>query len=501
MTGQELRGVRANAMRRLTRVPHRETDAVLALYETAYRDDHHFAVRLFTALSDDGFNRVRDLAEAGAAMLLTADGDDPASREAGRAILPVRFAPYQIGRIDSMVRQRGRNRQSRGAVEDWLRALEGAPPRWEGAVLRSGRVMSNLYADNHVRPVPWAQAALFDRDLDRAQELTGLPIYGFPRLRAVRQLPHITSTLDRARLIASHRIPFVVAKSFVPKSQVTPELVVALIESMSPQEAANSAAWLRGTGLLRGEIRELYDNKIAQLATYDRASAGALEGRASVVGGDAETQEAIAAVREEMAAQAHIERVTLLATDKSSSMDRAISFAARLAANIAPYAGEMMEVVFDTVAHEVVSDDDSLSSKEAAYKRVRANGMTSIGSALQHALKRGFVPEQVVLITDMEENTAPTITNVLRGMEPGQRPHMIILSVGRRGGMWRQRVGDILAAIGGLTTIDELEVGSDTYTLDALLPLLTGPGVATMVDRVLDKYATLPTRTTIGDYQ
>ena len=77
---------------------------------------------------------------------------------------------------------------------------------------------------------------------------------------ALRQLAAAKQPADQARAIVEHRIPYRVAATVV--RQMTPAVLVALIDQMSPQELINSLGSLRKRGALDSpEIKQLVDAK------------------------------------------------------------------------------------------------------------------------------------------------------------------------------------------------------------------------------------------------
>ncbi len=83
--------------------------------------------------------------------------------------------------------------------------------------------------DLHSRQLrlPLAQRILFDEDPPPDS-----------RLFALRELAAASSPAEQARAIVAHRIPYRVAATVV--RQMTPAVLVALVEQMSPQELINT---------------------------------------------------------------------------------------------------------------------------------------------------------------------------------------------------------------------------------------------------------------------
>lgn len=80
---------------------------------------------------------------------------------------------------------------------------------------------------------------------------------------------------------------------------LTPAVVAALIEVMSPQEAINSRNWLEKGGWLQDEhLKQLYLAKLEQATKDERASVVAIKERKSVKGQDVEVEAKLSAVAE-----------------------------------------------------------------------------------------------------------------------------------------------------------------------------------------------------------
>src|SRR5262249_22650629 len=99
--------------------------------------------------------------------------------------------------------------------------------------------------------------------------------------------------------------------------------------------------------------------------------------------------------------------------DKSSSMTQAIDVAKQLSALVSAVINADFRVyAFDTAAFEVKAPvakgkRPALSDWEQAFKFIKADGATSIGSALAKMTRDKFYAEQIVIVTDEGENTAP----------------------------------------------------------------------------------------------
>src|SRR5262249_62240240 len=103
-------------------------------------------------------------------------------------------------------------------------------------------------------------------------------------LFAVRQLGRARSPEEQARVITEHRVPYRVAVSAL--KQMTPEVVRALVQTMSPQELINSLAGLKKRGALDDPgVKALVEGKLEQARGDGRVSAVKAEVAAGAAAG------------------------------------------------------------------------------------------------------------------------------------------------------------------------------------------------------------------------
>src|SRR6185295_5397138 len=159
-------------------------------------------------------------------------------RDAG-FMLVQELPPYQAARVvEFMKRVRGKMpRSARTAIERYLRRREADPAYFDRAALRARKAMKTLYAGLHIKPDERANAILF-------ANRPPVDSLAFKLKEVVRA----ESAAEQARLIVDLRIPYVVAIGAVAK--LTPTVLVALINAMSPQEVINNLASLKRRGAL-----------------------------------------------------------------------------------------------------------------------------------------------------------------------------------------------------------------------------------------------------------
>src|SRR5207244_5661509 len=107
-------------------------------------------------------------------------------------------------------------------------------------------------------------------------------------------------------------------------------------------------------------------------------------------------------------AKGRIKRPTALLIDKSGSMDAAIELGKRIGALISAICEKELYVyAFDTMAYPIERGGDDLASWEKALKGISAGGGTSCGVPLDFMTRKRQHVEQIIVVTDEGENTAP----------------------------------------------------------------------------------------------
>src|SRR5262249_49142136 len=123
------------------------------------------------------------------------------------------------------------------------------------------KAVKRLYALLHIPPSARAQQILFD-EAPPADS----------RVFALKELSKATSPAEQAQAILAHQIPYRVAATVI--AQMTPTVLLALIERMSPQELINTLASLQKRGALDNpDLKARIEHKLEQARTGPRVSA------------------------------------------------------------------------------------------------------------------------------------------------------------------------------------------------------------------------------------
>jgi hypothetical protein len=494
--------LRLELLNTLLTTPHRQLEKVWPVHKEIVEKDPRFYVRLAAWYNDNG--DVRDHKEMFAITL--ALSDFPGHRDVGLAFLRA-MPPYQVCRVldfihgskktrtvkekpargvkgakskapveatkvtESFGLFRNPPRSLRTEIERYLREREADAEWFDGSVLVARKHIKRLYALLHIKPGERAQQVLFDENPPEGS-----------RLRALKDLAKAETPAEQARAIVEHRIPYRVAATVV--TQMTPTVLLALIEAMSPQELINSLGALNKRGVMENpELKALVDEKLAAAQTTGRVSALKASKAIEAAGVSAETREKLERVADaRVKAKGSIDRPIALLIDKSGSMEVAIELGKRIAAMIsAVCTKELYVYAFDTMAYPVDCKGNTLAAWEKAFAGIIAGGGTSCGVPLEVMRKKKQSVEQIIMVTDEGENQTPFFaeTYVKYRSDVKADPNVCIVRIGKDNKLVR-RCSEI-----GLAT-DVFQFEGDYYSLPNLIPLISKPSKLDLLMDIMD---------------
>lgn len=467
------RDIRTQILNSFLTSPHRKLDELAPIHIAALDRDPLFYSRLALWYFEHG--EVRDHRVLFVAHLLTCDYAE--LREAGWVLMQ-EMAPYEVARVlDHAKRVIGKSpRVLRSAVAHYLRSRERNPAAFDRAALRARNDLKHLYASLRLAPGLRAQAILFD----------GRPPAD-SALAALKRLARATSAEEQAQIILDAGIPYPVAIGAV--AHVTPALLVALIAAMTPQEVINNLNALKRRGAMdHPEVKALIDERLRAAAGDRRVSTLKVKQAAKIAQPDAAIARTLTEVTDaRVAARVEIRRPTALFVDKSGSMGQAIEVARQLAALIgAVVSAEFHVYAFDTAAFEVRAEGQpgrraAHSDWERAFALIKADGGTSIGAPLARLARDRVRVEQIVIVSDERENTAPHFRDAFAAyvQAMGVVPRVIIVHVDNP---YLGLFNDLKAR--GIEVL-RYEFAGDYYSLPNILPLLAMPSQAELVDAIM----------------
>lgn len=453
------RDLRLDILNSLLTTPHRQLGEVAALHRSMVERDPLFYGHLAVWYQQRG--DVRDHKEVFIGNLLSSTV--AGHRGAGFMLLQ-QLPPYQVARVVDFVKQQrgGLPRSARTAVTRYLREREANPVFFDRAALRARKSMKHLYASLHIKPGARADAVLF-KDQPPAGSLA----------HALKLLAKAQTPIEQAQLIVNHNVPFTVAVGAL--RTLTPVVLAALINQMSPQEVINNMAALRKRGALaHAEVKALVDEKLAQAAVAkERVSAFKALKAAAVAGVDASVTAQLEQVASSQVRKlGRISRSTALLVDKSGSMMVALEVGKHIGALVSGVMeAELFVYAFDTMACQVTAAGGELADWQKAFRHIVAEGGTSIGAPLEIMRLRKQAVEQFVIVTDEDENTGPYFSTVFTRYceELKVVPGVIIVKVGQHNDHLERELQRLKVAY------ETFVFAGDYYALPNLVPLLSRP--------------------------
>lgn len=514
MTMTAEQDLRLEIFNTLLTTPHRELDQIRSTHQDMAEMDPLFYVRLAAWYAEHG--DVRDHQEM--FIITLALSEFEGHRDVGLALLR-QLPPYQVARVVDFIhgksetrkvrvtpqqtrrkkaRQRIRQtaetqpakesawemqtvktglfrnvpRSMKTEIKRYLTERETDPTWFDGSVLVARKSIKRLYALLHVKPNARAQQILFD-DAPPTDS----------RLFAMRELAKAESSIEQAQAIIEHRIPYRVAATLV--RQMTPTVLLALIERMSPQEVINNMASLKKRGAMdNADLKSLIEQKLAAAKTDKRVSGLKATEAIKAAGVSDELRTQLEAVADsQVKAKGRIVRPTALLVDKSASMHEAIDLGKRIGAMISAICDSPLYVyAFDTMAYDVPRQGANMADWERAFKGIQAGGGTSCGAPLVAMTRKRQYVEQIILITDEGENSHPLFASALADYKSTLKTEPAVVIVRTPGGsrhvechLKEQKVA-----------VDVFQFGGDYYSLPNLVPLLSRPSKLDLLLEIMD---------------
>lgn len=463
------RDLRLEMLNSLLTTPHRKLEQVAEIHKLIVELDPIFYGHL--AVWYQNYGDVRDHKEVFIAHLLTSNLTE--HRDAGFVMLQ-EFPPYQVARVvDFMKQQRHKMpRSARTAVQRYLKTRESNPALFDRAALRGRKAMKHLYASLHIKPSERANAILF-RDTPPEGSLADV----------LKKLAKAENAAEQARLIVEFNLPYAIAIGAI--KQLTPVVLVALINSMTPQEVINNLKSLKDRGAMdHPEVKKLIDSKLDLAAKSGRVAAFKAQVAAATADFDADTVTKLEKVtNEQVKRRGTISRATALLVDKSGSMEDAIAIGKQLAALISGITqAELFVYAFDTIPYAITAQGKELTDWERAFQHIRASGSTSIGCALEIMRQKKQVVGQIILVTDEGENARPYFGEVYKNYcrELEVRPNVLIVHAGGHYNWIETQLKEQQAPV------DTFTFEGDYYSLPNLVPLLTRPSRLDLLMEIME---------------
>ena len=492
--------IRLGMLNTLLTTPHRDLATVFPVHQGMIKADPLFYVRLAAWYNDTG--DVRDHKEMFIVSLCLSDF--PGHRDVGLAMLR-ELPPYQLGRVVDFIHGKRVKKVTRtetgtgkakkvettvsfdrvGLFKNVPRSMETEVQRYlaereldaewfDSTALVARKTLKRLYSLLHIKPGERAQSILFAETPPDDS-----------RLAAVKALRKAETPAEQARIIVENKVPYRMASTIV--TAMTPTVLLALIEVMSDQELINNLGSLKKHGAMDNP-----DLKAAITARLDKAQTGrrvAAMKTTTAKNATADLGDDIKAQLDKIGdtqikSKGRITRPTAMIIDKSGSLHVAIEIGKRL--------GSMIGAIMDAplFAYAIVPQGVDLASWEKAFQGIVANGGTSCGVGIENLRRNKQRVEQIIMITDEQENHSPpfltTLQNYMKEMDV--KPHIVFVKCGGHSTQLEDRLKN--AGI----DFDAYVFSGDYYSLPNLVQYLTKPSKVDLLMEIMG-YA-LPSRRT-----
>jgi hypothetical protein len=505
--------IRLTLLNTLLTTPHRNLSAIYPIHQQMITQDPRFYVQVAAWYADHG--DVRDHKEMFVINLALSQFEG--HRDVGLAMLR-NLPPYEVARVVDFIKgqevtgqkpkekskplgkkaakaQKGKQekqptqekpkppkekvglfvnvpRSMRTEIQRYLRERERDPQRLDSALIHGRSAMKRLYAGLHIQPSERSQAILFANQ----------PPEDSP-LHAIKQIAKAESPAEQARAIAEHRIPYRVAASLI--REMTPMVLAALIDVMTPQEVINNMGSLKKHGAFENEdVKKLVEAKLGEARSDKRVSAYKAKVAIQAAGVSGELAEKLDEITEtQVKAKGTIKRPTALLLDKSGSMQIALEVGRQLGSMISAICeSDLFAYAFDSMPYPIQTKGASLADWEKAMAGIHAGGSTSCGAALEWMRKKKQRVEQIIMVTDEGENHAPLFKDAYTtyAQELATRPDVIFVKVGQSS----KQLEDACAQMG--ISPSTFEFKGDYYALTNLIPLLTRPSMLELLMEIME---------------
>lgn len=307
-------------------------------------------------------------------------------------------------RFAHQVRTPGNTVNIRKMVERYLRAKEANWGNWTRTVVQHWASMKSLYAMYHVKPSAQADLILFKGDR---------PVGSI--FADIANLKNMSDT-EAAGVIITRKIPFLIAQGALGAKAKNPDLVLALIERMSPAELTNNSKMLAKLGINTiPALRAAYAQALERAANSKRVSTFKASVAAENVEDETIKAKLEALQEKQIQKDAGIEGNWLVLGDKSGSMQNAIEISRHVSSTLAKMVkGRVHLVFFDVQPRYVEVTGKTFEEVMAATKHVVAGGGTSIGCGLLGIMESRIDVDGIAIVSDGGENHAPRFHDVYK---------------------------------------------------------------------------------------
>jgi hypothetical protein len=286
-------------------------------------------------------------------------------------------------------------------VARYLLGFEQNRGTWTRVALQHRDTLRKLYRRFKVHRPGWVDSILFNSEYPAGSVWD-----------AIKNL-YLMSPVEAAGTILQHKIPFLTARAALREKAKHPDVVMALIKSMSPSELVNNTAALEKLGLkTTPALRAAFEEGLKKAATSKKNTFKATRA-VGAVSDDGLKQKLRDLQENQIASLAGVDGNWLVLGDKSGSMSQAIDLAVLISATLAKMVkGEVNLVFFDTAPRGERVTGLTYEQIVSKTRHIRAGGGTSIGCGLLYAVEKQLPVDGIAIISDGEENTPPLFVSV-----------------------------------------------------------------------------------------
>lgn len=383
----------------LAKSPHGKLDEYFPVGSQACREDPEFFSHLIAWNGIKGEIRDAKVALPIVALATMRNGDSVPefvdNAEAHLALLPPRDL------LRGARAKQGRMRSVRRLVEKYLRAKESNAKSWDRMALQHRGSLKELYALFHVAPSPRANRILFQRQYPDKSVFADVA-----RLKDM-------SPLEAAGTIVDRKIPFLIAVGALGPKAKDKDVLIALIDKMTPAQLTNNMKKLERLGVKNDPALKAALEQALSKARMGKGSALKLTKAVESLGDD-ELREKARAVQEAKLSRASVEGDWAVLCDRSNSMEAALPVALQIAAILARMAAGKVHLVFFSSEPQYLDVTGlTLEQIQKATRYMRVSGATSIGCGLNYLLANGIQVDGIAIVSDAQENTPPHFAGVM----------------------------------------------------------------------------------------
>lgn len=404
-TTQESTHTRQDMITMLTQSVHGDIAAYQAPVIQAAQADPDFFAHLIAWNQRKGTVRDARLALPLLSLQVGSTHLTPAYRENALAHLAL-SSPRQLLKAVEYVQKTGFHPKAGffKTITRYLRAREMFPAWWMATALQHRESLKRLYKFTKTCPSVQAQRVLFEK--------------GYPDdsvFFAVQHLANYPTAQEIGGVIARFKIPFLVARGALGARLKEPDVLLAVIDRMTPTELVTNAKALQKLGVsqqaatsgaMTQGLKRARKSKVNVLKTTEAV-------KAIAHGGDDEQLVAQLEDLQERQLERTIDGNWLVLADKSSSMQHAIETARQITGVLTRLvSGQVHLVFFDGAPRYFDVTGKTYQDITKLTQSIHAGGQTSIGCGLSCAVEKKCAFDGIALISDGGENGQPRFTAV-----------------------------------------------------------------------------------------